>query len=769
MFRAAPVAFILLTLALVQPVRLAASADDPPIQGPAAPTAPEVIARDAQGRITLRAIRTPSPLVVDGALDEPFYRDVPPFGDFVQQEPNEGQPSMEKTDVWVFFDDDNLYVSARLWESERGRRVATEMRRDANTLFANDHFGISFDSFYDRRNGYGMFANSQGGIFDWSITNETNNNSWNGIWDVRTGEFDGGWTVEFRFPFRSFRFREGGTIWGLNMRRRVSWRNEMSFLTPVLASWGRPAMSRMSAAATLTGLQVLGRLRNIDLKPYALGSVATDRHAARPYFDDPDGNLGFDLKWGIRQTLIADLTVNTDFAQVEDDEQQVNLTRFSLLFPEKRDFFLEGAETFNFGGGQVGSGGTGGGGGVQGGGQNTSTAPLLFYSRRIGLNNGFEIPIVAGGRVLGRTGPWRFGALNMQTAESTSGLAPSTNFTVLRVNRDILRRSRIGIMATRRDPRATTGNGLPTGATNVAYGADATLNPASDVSILGFAARTDSPGSAGNDSSYRGRLDWNAERYGLQAEHLFVGAAFNPEIGFLRRTAFRRSFGQARFSPRPGWKGVRKVFYEASADYITDTANRPESKELQGTYRMELQNSDIWSVDVTRNFERLISRFEVAKHVFVPVGEYVFDQVRGTYMLGQQRAISGSVVAARGTFYDGTLTELTWRGRVELSHQLYVEPTISWNRIDASWGESDTNLVSTRATYTLSPRMFVSALVQYQSRLDAMATNARFRWEYLPGSELFVVYNDGRTTLTDGFPGLENRSFVVKMTRLLRW
>jgi hypothetical protein len=769
MCRSATLVIFLLIFALLQTARLTAAADDPPIQGPAAPATPEVIARDAQGRITLRSMRTPSPLVFDGVLDEPFYRDVRSFGDFVQQEPDEGQPSTEKTEVWVFYDDDNLYVSARLWESERGRREATEMRRDANTMFANDHFGVAFDSFYDRRNGYGMFTNSLGGMLDWSITNEQPNNNWNGIWDARTGEFDEGWTVEFRFPFRSFRFREGGTIWGLNMRRRVSWKNEMSFLSPVLASWGRPAMSRMSTAATLAGLQVPGKLRNIDLKPYALGSVATDKRAASPYFNDPNGDIGFDLKWGIRQTLIADVTVNTDFAQVEDDEQQVNLTRFSLLFPEKRDFFLEGADTFNFGGGQIGSGGTGGGGGVQGGGQNTSTAPLLFYSRRIGLNNGLEIPILAGGRLLGRAGPWRYGALNMQTAESMSAVAPSTNFTVLRINRDILRRSRIGLMATRRDPRAAAGSSLPAGATNLAYGVDATMNPANEVSILGFAARTDSPGRAGNDSTYRGRVDWNADRYGLQAEHLFVGAAFNPEIGFLRRAAFRRSFGQARFSPRPGWRGVRKVFYEASADYITDTANRPESKELQGTYRMELENSDTWSVEVTRNFERLVNRFEVAKNVFVPAGEYGFNQVRGTYTLGQQRPVSGSIIAARGEFYEGTLTELTWRGRVELSHLFYVEPTLSWNRVDVPWGEADTNLVSTRATYTLSPRMFASALIQYQSRTDSMATNARFRWEYLPGSELFVVYSDGRTTLTDGFPGLENRSFVVKMTRLLRW
>jgi hypothetical protein len=710
----------------------------------------------------------PSPLNFDGHLDEAFYYDVPPFGDFIQQEPHEGQQATDRSDVWVFYDRDYLYVSARLWESEKGRRVATEMRRDANNLYTDDHFGVSFDGFYDRRNGYGFAVNALGGMLDWSINNEQPNNSWNGVWDVRTSDFDGGWTLEIRFPFRSFRFQEGGHVWGMNFRRMVRWKNEVAFLAPVLASWGRPAMSKMSVAATLTGLEVPGKGRNIDIKPYALGSVLTDKKAAAPYTNDPDGNIGFDVKWGIRQTLVADVTVNTDFAQVEDDEQQVNLTRFSLQFPEKRDFFLEGADTFNFGNGSVGTGSTGGGGGVQGSGQNTSTAPLVFYSRRIGLNNGIDVPIRAGGRLIGRSGPWRFGALNIHTAASPDAKAASTNFSVLRMSRDILRRSRIGAIATRRDPLAATPLGAG-GASNTAYGIDTNINPTNEISLLGYLARTDSPGKASNNTSYRGVFNWNADHYGLQAEHLLVEPNFNPEVGFLRRTAFRRSFGQARVSPRPGWRGIRKVYYIGSVDYITDINNRPESKELQGTYQMDLENSDTWSVDVTRNYERLTTRFEIGKNVFVPGGEYDFNQIRGTYTLGTQRPISGSVIAARGGFYNGTLSEITWRGRIGFTRQFYAEPIVSWNRVNGPGGQADSNLVSSRATYTLSPRMFVSALAQYQSRSDSISLNARFRWEYVVGSELFVVYSDGRTTLNEGFPTVENASFVVKVTRLVRW
>lgn len=706
----------------------------------------------------------------DGVLEEPFYREVPPFGDFIQQEPHEGQPATDKTEVWVFYDRDNLYVSARMYDAEPDKRIATEMRRDANNLYNNDHFGVSFDGFYDRRNGYGFAVNALGGMLDWSITNERPNNDWNGLWDVKTSTFSNGWTVEIKFPFRSFRFRENGHVWGMNFRRRVVYKNEVATLAPVLAAWGRPAMSKMSVAATVTGIEVPPRGKNLDVKPYALGSLATDRTVRPPVANSGDGNLGFDVKWGVRQTLVADLTVNTDFAQVEDDQQVVNLSRFSVLFPEKRDFFLEGADTFNFANGSAGTGGTGGGGGTQGSSQNTSTAPLVFYSRRIGLNNNLTVPIPLGGRLLGRSGPWQYGALNMETAESKDANTPATNFTVLRVNHDLFRRSRVGAIFTRRDPLTTTRLGT-NGPDNLAYGVDSLISPNNDTTIVAYAAQTDTPGREGHDASYRGRFDWVPDKYGVSAEYLTVGTNFNPEVGFLRRTAFTRSYGQLRYSPRPGWRHIRKIYFLSSVDYITDPDYRPESKEVQGNYQMDFENSDGFSADVSRNYERLTARFDVGNGVFIPPGEYEETQAHASYTLGQQRPVSGTVTFGHSGFYGGTLNELTWSaGRVELTRQFYVEPTLSWNRVDVPQGAANNNLFSTRATYTLSPRMFTSALVQYQARTHTVTTNARFRWEYRPGSELFVVYSDGRSTLDDPLTAsLLNRSFVVKVTRLFRW
>ena len=469
-----------------------------------------------------------------------------------------------------------------------------------------------------------------------------------------------------------------------------------------------------------------------------------------------NAEVGVDAKWGITQQFIADFTVNTDFAQVEDDEQQVNLTRFSLFFPEKRDFFLEGQEIFAFGG----AGGGGGGGG--GGGFGPNNTPILFFSRRIGLDAGKVVPIRAGTRLLGRAGPYHVGALAMRTADVDEFSIPTTDFAVVRVNRDILRRSRIGLLATRRAPSAGQGND--------AFGVDAAVNLFDTVSMVAYWAKTSTFGRTGDDTSYRGRYDWNADRYGLQVEHLFVGDDFNPEVGFLRRRAFRRSFGQARFSPRPtNMPGVRKLFYEGNIDYTTTPRGILESREAQATFRMELENGDQWSAEYMRSFELIGAPFEVARNVLVPTGGYTFQQVKSSYNFGPQRPVSGFFTVGYGSFYGGSLTELSWRGRVELSPRFYAEPTLSWNRIDVPWGRGQTNLVSTRLTYTLSPRTFVAALVQYQSHTDTIATNVRFRWEYLPGSELFVVYGDGRTTLARGFPAIDNRSIVVKATRLFRW
>lgn len=749
------------TLVAVKP----ASAQTPPV-------APEVVTRDASGHAILRASRAPAPIQLDGKLDEAIYRDVKPAGGFIQQEPHEGSPASDDTEVWVFFDDRNIYVGARMHETDPSKRVTSDMRRDANNMYNNDHIAVLFDTFDDHRNAFGFSSNAQGGMFDWQVTNEQPSNNWNGLWDVRTADFPGGWTAEFVIPFRSMRFREGSTQWGINFRRMVRSKNELTFLSQVPISWGRRGLSKVSSVGALIGLESPSHLRNLDVKPYTLGSATTNRRATPPTSNKLNGEIGVDAKWGLTQSVVADITYNTDFAQVEDDEAQVNLTRFSVLFPEKRDFFLEGQDVFNFAGAGANQGGGGQGptaipmGG--GGGSNTNVTPIVFFSRRIGLQNSQVVPILGGARVLGRGNGFQVGAIHMHTDNIDAASVPSTDFSVLRINKDILKRSRIGMITTRRSPGIN-------GDENLAYGVDTTLNPLEELAVNAYWTGSSEAGSAdatsANDrSSYRGQLLWNADRTGLQLEHMFVGSAFNPEIGFLRRTAFRRSYGQARYSPRPAnWKSVRKLYYEASYDYFEDVNGRPESREAQGAYRMEMANGDQFALEYSRVFEALPAMFQVTKGVAVPIGRYDFQQTKLLYTSSPQRPLSGTLTLNYGGFYDGTLKEITWRGRIEFGPRFYAEPTISLNYFNTPYGDGDANIISSRLTYTLTPRMFASALVQYQSATASVSTNARFRWEFQPGSELFVVYSDGRNTSSAGFPALDNRSFVVKITKLFRF
>ncbi len=418
---------------------------------------------------------------------------------------------------------------------------------------------------------------------------------------------------------------------------------------------------------------------------------------------------------------------------MEVDEQQVNLTRFSLFFPEKREFFLEAQGIFNFARGvadnnlQV----TGlrqiGGGDRRA--QGPGNAPTLFYSRRIGLEGGAVVPIVGGGRVTGKMGDFDVGALNIQTDdEQISGALP-TNFTVVRIRRDILRRSSVGALFTNRSV-SVQGDG-----SNQAYGADATFSFYDNVNFLGYIARTQTPGREGDDRSYQGQFVYAADRYGLQAEHLVVEENFVPEVGFLRRDNF-------------------------------------ETRQSQVAFLTEFENSDRLGVSAADNYELLVEPFEAGPGVTLPVGGYGFRDVELLYEPGTQRRFSGELKVRLGEYFNGSIRSVTFsRGRLEVTPQLSVEPTISVNWIDTPHGAFRADLAVSRVTYTFTPRMFFSGLVQYNSSTNTVSNNLRLRWEYIPGSELFVVYTDERFAdpfRPDRSYGRRSRGLVVKVNRLFR-
>jgi hypothetical protein len=710
-------------------------------------------------------VRLLQPLRVDGRLDEAHYTDVPPMSGFIQVEPQYGAAATEQTDLWVSFDGANVYVSARMWDADLDRLVATEMRRDSDTMFqGNDIISVIFDTFYDRRNGVMFSANPIGGRSDTQVTGERQfNRDWNPVWEVKTGRFDRGWTVEIAIPFKSLRYRPGIVqVWGFNAMRTKRSKNEMSLLTRVPLGRQQAALAQTSFAANLVGLEVPPAARNLDVKPYVTSSLTTNRNATPPVSNDAHGEAGLDVKYAVTQGLTADVTVNTDFAQVEADEQQVNLTRFSLFFPEKREFFLENQGTFSFGGVQLGNNFSSN--------QNSSVAPILFYSRRIGLNQGREVPLQAGGRVTGRSGRYSLGVLNAQTGDEEEDLplpARATNFSVVRIRRDILRRSAVGLIAT---GRSVAQNGV---GQNLAYGVDGSFLFFENLTINTYWAKTETDGRPGEDTSYRAEFNQNGDRYGLQLERLAVGEAFNPELGFLQRSNFKRNFAQARFSPRPRRvDSVRRLRFQAGINYVEDGAGTLETREQVAEFAIEFQNSDQFTISTTDSYEFLKRPFPIpiSPWIVVPVGSYDFQTWKVGFNLGRQRKISANMSVEYGTFYDGHRTSLSVsQGRVSLTNALSVEPSYSLNDVDLPEGASTTHLVGSRITYTMTPLMFVSALVQYNSGANAVSTNARLRWEYRPGSELFVVYNEERNTLARSFPSTSTRGLIIKVNRLVRF
>ncbi len=746
--------------------------------GPAAPLAPAVIARDEDGRATIRAVRLTTPLRLDGRLDEAVYSSVAAISDFIQQDPVEGPPATEKTEAWIFFDDDALYVTFRLWESRPDALVANEMRRDNGNIFQNDHIAFLLDTFYDRRNGIELCINPIGGRWDGQITDERNaRGDWNPIWDLKVGRFSGGWTVETVIPFKSLKYRPGrAQIWGFNARRFNRGKNETSFLTRAPRSMGQQALFHASLAATMVGLEVPQGSKNLEIKPYAVSGLKSDEAATPRISNDLSNDVGVDVKYGLTQNLTADFTYNTDFAQVEADEQQINLTRFSLFFPEKREFFLENQGLFGFGGAS----------------NATSDTPILFHSRRIGFDQGRAVPIEVGGRVTGRVGRYSVGLLDIASNDEAS--STRTNFSAVRVKRDILRRSSLGMIFTGRSETE-----LRTGS-NQAYGLDGTFAFFDNLSITTYWARTHTEGVSGDpsagssldtarddpepvegsgraagsgrgsDTSYRAQLDYAGDRYGVVLEQLVVGDNFIPDVGFVRRDDMRKSFGQFRFSPRPkSSRIVRRYSWTIVGTYIENGQGQVETRDWGNDFAIEFANSDRFVIGYGGTYEYIPQPLRIVGLV-VPIGGYDYSSGQVAFNFGRQRRMSGNVSFEKGTFYGGHKTTLTLsQGRLTPSSQLSIEPTYVGNWVDLPQGSSRTHLVGTRVTYTMSPTMFASALLQYNTAVNAVSTNVRLRWEYRPGSELFVVYNEQRDTLAASFPDVVNRALIVKINRLFRF
>ncbi|HIC53394.1 MAG TPA: hypothetical protein EYO97_06150 [Gemmatimonadetes bacterium] len=731
--------------------------------GPAVFAPARVLAQDAPVATATRVEEAPT---IDGILDDASWMAGSSLGDFVQRDPMEGEPVSERTEVRILYDDEAVYVGAWLFDRDADGIVYGEARRDANPQDA-DALLLVFDTYLDRQNGF-LFATTPAGIeYDGQITREGQgggrgsggsgggggrrqssgsgggfNVNWDGSWQVATTRDGEGWYAEFRIPFSTLRYGSGGAQrWGFNVTRRIRRNNEESFWSPVARQFN---VFRLSSAGVLEGFDAPAR-RTGTFTPYLLGSGRRVYAANSSPEDDNNGDVGFDLKVVSAASLTLDLTYNTDFAQVEVDEQQLNLTRFSLFFPEKRPFFLENAGTF-----AVGSA------------QNNE----IFFSRRIGIADGQAVPILGGGRITGRIAGLTVGFLDIQT-ESVDSVAPANNFGVVRVMKELPNRTRIGAAFVSRYNTDDTDDYNYTGAL------DGRLGIGEALTLDGYVAASSTPGTENDQTSLELSGQWTSRDWDFRAQYRRVGEGFNPEVGFSPRGAhqFRSVYGlrHIRVDGIDWFKELRPHFSyreHLSLDGFSET------RHWHLDSHFEFANGAFFQLPGV-NFRRegLREPFEISDGIFIPAGTYDNPDwgFRFNTDLSAPLSVEGNIDI--GGFYNGTRYGTGTAVNARVSDTFVASLRVNWFDVTLDQGDFQTSLISFKAAYSFTPSIYLQSLLQYSDQSDSFSGNIRFGWLNTAGTGLFLVYNDLRHTgsiLETGIPrGPLERSFVIKFTRLL--
>jgi hypothetical protein len=717
-----------------------------------------------------------SPPTIDGLVTDEAWTPVEPHVSFTQQDPRMGEPATERTEVRLLFSQTHVYVSFICFDADPSQIIVSQARRDAS-LAETEAVTMVLDTFNDNQNAFVFGTNPLGIEYDGQVAREGQsggvafgggaagtqrggissfNPNWDGDWVVRAQVTERGWEAEMAIPLKTLRYDPGeDKTWGFNVMRNIRHKNEQVYLAEIPRGFD---IYRVSLAAKVPGLTLPGR-RDIKLIPYVLGSANSDYSRAEDQ-TDTNGDVGVDLKWGVRPNLTLDATVNTDFAQVEADEEQVNLTRFDLFFPEKRPFFLENATTFQFGQPQ---------------------AVDLFFSRRIGLSGAASslvpIDIVGGGRLSGKVaGNWNVGLLNIQTndEQSLSGatIAPDSNFSVIRLQREVGRSSFGGIYV----GKNVTGNN-PGGFTswNQAYGVDANVQLSPGQRISTFFARTDSPGPIGSDYSGRAFYDFRNPLWQISGGYTQVGERFNPEVGFLPRRGYRRPEFRAFFQPQPkSIKWIRRIAPHVSYNSYYGFDDQLQTSQWH-VHPFEIQpmrgGRFGWFFD--QNKDNPLLPFVVynrdGNRVVIPPGQYTWTQNAFEYFHDPSAAVTGSIRYRIGNYYDGDFNSLELTSDYRFTAR--ATASVGWTRQDISLpgGAFVANLIPVKATYSFTNLASVSALVQYNGQSGLYSSNIRLALLDRSGTGLFVVYNDRRDVLSTTSYDTVGRSFVVKYTRLFSW
>lgn len=709
---------------------------------------------------TVPAVRIAEEPVIDGSLAEPAWAELPLLSDFIQRIPSDGNPASLRTEVRIGYDQAALYVGVRAFDDQPSLIVPGEAIRD-NDLTQSDAVMVIFDTYNDDLNGFVFGTNPAGIEYDGQVVDQGGgsgwrsgslgraggggggrqmggsgdgfNLNWDGTWDVATERDAAGWSAEFRIPFSTLRYRSGGAQdWGLNVLRRVRRVNEESSWAAIPREFD---FNRVSVAGTLTALEP-PLSRSVQVTPYVLGSSARNYAIGEPSFSE-NGEVGGDAKVQITQGLTLDLTYNTDFAQVEVDDVQTNLTRFSIQFPEKRPFFLENSGMFSVGGGGA----------------------SLFFSRRIGIaRDGNRVPIQGGGRLSGKVGGLNVGLLHIRTDEM-EGVQSEQSYSVVRLARELGNRTSIGGAFLQRD------GGLLADDYNRTYAVDGQLGIGTAWNFDMIAARTDTPGRDGRDHMLSAGANYSSRGLRVRANVREIGEDFNPEIGFLRRAGLRSFSTQTMAFIRPtDLFGLRELRPHANYDTTRDLETGfEESARVHLDNHFEWDSGMFLSTAVNWVREGLEVPFEISDGVVVPPGTYDGWEMAWHFYTDPSAPVSVETLFENGSFLSGHRrghsVVLSLRHGSALSTGLRFE----YNDVDLPQGDFTTRLAGLRLGYFLTPQIYLQSLVQYSDQSDNWSMNMRFGWLSSAGTGLFVVYNQAHGV--DRLNGPLNKALIVKFSR----
>ncbi len=677
-----------------------------------------------EGRLVVEAIRlAPGESVsVDGELDESVWRRASPATDFKQQDPVNGAPATERTEIRVVYDRHRLYLGVYCFDSEPDRLLGNQMQRD-QPFSGDDRFMWSLDPYLDGRTGYFFEVNPSGAMGDGLIVGGSTGLSlgaaiqkqWDGIWLARVRRHEQGWTVEIEIPFRTLNFDPQAPAWGVNFQRTVRRKNEESLWT----GWERnQGLTRMSNAGAITGLQEISQGLGLEVQPYGLGKL-TDG-LGRDL--SSTGDVGIDFFYSLTPQLRANFTINTDFAETEVDQRRVNLTRFPLFFPEKRDFFLEGSNFFGFS-------------------REPGNAIVPFFSRRIGLDeDGNPTKIDYGAKLTGQVGTYDVGVLHVRTGDE--GAVPGEDFTVVRTRRRLYRESYVGMIFTR---RAMTDSSLPdfyTGGVDFELATSHFLD-SENLRFSGFWLRNNTPSKAGKGAAWGLRLDYPNDPWSWRLNFREAQPDYNPAVGFTARSDYRRYHPVMRFSSRPSsHRYIRRISFEAWNELLTDTRNNFIHREHRlSLFELELHSGDTVELLINPKRERLDGDFRIHPGVVLPAGnEYGFTRYAVQISTGSRRKVSGTTSYEWGEFYSGR------RRQFEASLSLRPQPGLfaslegEWNRVELAEGQFSTAVLQAVANTQFSPWVSLENTIQYDTVSRVLGWQFRFRWILRPGNDLYLVY-----------------------------